>query len=175
LGYGSDLDLVFLHAGINAPTKGGKRPIDSHQFFMRLGQRLVHILTAHTSAGRLYETDMRLRPSGSSGLLVSHVDRFRNYQVKMARTWENQSIIRARAICGDGSLASYFDDIRSQILSDKRDEAVLKKDVSEMRERLREENILIRPGMFDLKQGKGGTVPDFTQCNHLSITCNLDG
>ncbi|MCF8068253.1 MAG: bifunctional [glutamate--ammonia ligase]-adenylyl-L-tyrosine phosphorylase/[glutamate--ammonia-ligase] adenylyltransferase [Desulfobacterales bacterium] len=158
LGYGSDLDLVFLHAGINAPTKGGSRPIDSHQFFMRLGQRLVHILTAHTSAGRLYETDMRLRPSGSSGLLVSHVERFRNYQLKMARTWENQAIIRARPICGDDSLARYFDKIRSQVLSDKREEVALKNEVTDMRERLRSENIMIRPGMFDLKQGKGGIV-----------------
>jgi glutamate-ammonia-ligase adenylyltransferase len=73
LGYGSDLDLVFLHAGIDGQTNGGPRPIDNAQFFNRLGQRVIHILTSHTRAGRAYDIDTRLRASGISGILVQHV------------------------------------------------------------------------------------------------------
>ncbi|MGD9300620.1 MAG: bifunctional [glutamate--ammonia ligase]-adenylyl-L-tyrosine phosphorylase/[glutamate--ammonia-ligase] adenylyltransferase, partial [Desulfobacterales bacterium] len=101
LGYGSDLDLVFLHAGTHEQTRGGQKSIDSAQFFNRLGQRVIHILTSHTRAGKAYEIDMRLRPSGSSGILVSHIDAFGNYQLEEAWTWEHQALIKARPVCGD--------------------------------------------------------------------------
>ncbi|MCP4346762.1 MAG: bifunctional [glutamate--ammonia ligase]-adenylyl-L-tyrosine phosphorylase/[glutamate--ammonia-ligase] adenylyltransferase [Desulfobacterales bacterium] len=157
LGYASDLDLVFLHAGTEGETKG-EWPIDNAQFFTRLGQRVVHILTAHTPAGTLYEADMRLRPSGSGGILVSHAESFREYQVKKAWTWEKQAIIRARAVSGDSSLADFFENIRKQVLTQSRNKAGLQKDVSTMRERMRKEHLDSTPGIFDLKQGRGGIV-----------------
>ena len=158
LGYDSDLDLVFLHAGGEGVTVGGSRPMDTDQFYARLGQRMVHMLTAHTRAGKLYDTDMRLRPSGSSGPLVSQIDSFRDYQINDAWTWENQAIVRARAICGDPELARRFEVIRKEVLARPRDREILRKEVSDMRERLRRENHRSKTGVFHLKQDRGGMV-----------------
>ncbi len=158
LGYGSDLDLVFLHAGGRRQTTGGRQPVDEAQFFARLGQRVVHILTAHTAAGVLYETDMRLRPSGSSGLLVSHIDAFEEYQLEKAWTWEHQAIIRARAIAGDPLLVARFNAVRARVLSLPRDRAKLRREVAGMRERMRRERLKPAPGIFNLKQDRGGIV-----------------
>jgi glutamate-ammonia-ligase adenylyltransferase len=158
LGYGSDLDLVFLHAAAPGQTTGGPHPIDNTQFFARLGQRVIHILTSHTRAGRIYETDMRLRPSGSSGPLVSHIDAFEKYQQENAWTWEHQALIRARAICGDPHLREGFDRIRHNTLNQPRDREQLRHDVRDMRRRLLEEIPLKDKAAFDLKQSRGGIV-----------------
>ena len=157
LGYGSDLDLVFLHAGSHGRTDG-PQAIDNAQFYIRLGQRMVHILTTRSRAGRLYETDMRLRPSGSSGLLVSHVGSFEDYQLEKAWTWEHQAIIRARAIAGDLQLGRRFAEIRAKVLSRKRDPRKLRREIVAMRARMRAEHLKPATGMFDLKQGYGGIV-----------------
>jgi len=158
LGYGSDLDLVFLHAGTGEQTRGKEKGIDSAQFFNRLGQRVIHILTSHTRAGKAYEIDMRLRPSGSSGILVSHIEAFGNYQFEDAWTWEHQALIRARPICGDGILAEKFETIRQQVLGRPRSQEKLTAEVADMREKMRKE--LMRPenGVFDLKQDTGAMV-----------------
>ena len=158
LGYASDLDLVFLHAGADGHTRGNLKPIDNSQFFARLGQRVVHILTAHTRVGILYEADMRLRPSGSSGLLVSQVEAFKEYQLKEAWTWEHQALIRARAVCGDDNLIERFEKTRKEVLARTRNKAELQKQVLEMRERMRRELLKPEPGIFNLKQGRGGIV-----------------
>ena len=158
LGYGSDLDLVFLHAAASGSTTDGPRPIDSTQFFARLGQRVIHMLTSHTRAGRIYETDMRLRPSGSSGPLVSHIEAFEKYQQENAWTWEHQALIRSRAICGDPLLRERFHHIRHTILIKRRDRRQLKHDVTDMRRRLMKEMALNDVDFFDLKQGRGGIV-----------------
>lgn len=158
LGYGSDLDLVFLHAGTHEQTSGGKRVIDSAQFFNRLGQRVIHILTAHTRAGKAYEIDMRLRPSGSSGILVSHIDAFSEYQLTEAWTWEHQALIKARPICGDDLIADRFEKIRSKVLARQRSGPELKEAVVRMRERMRQELLKPEAGLFDLKQDAGAMV-----------------
>jgi glutamate-ammonia-ligase adenylyltransferase len=158
LGYGSDLDLVFLHAGTGEQTRGGKSAIDSAQFFNRLGQRVIHILTAHTRAGKVYEIDMRLRPSGSSGILVSHIDAFGDYQLEEAWTWEHQALIKARPICGDEILAKRFETIRSEVLAGSRPETKLKEEVVRMREKMRKELLNQEPDVFDLKQDVGAMV-----------------
>jgi glutamate-ammonia-ligase adenylyltransferase len=158
LGYASDLDLVFLHAGEPGQTQGGKRPIENGYFFARLGQRFVHTLTTRTAAGALYDIDMRLRPSGSSGILVSHVDAFEEYQLKEAWTWEHQALIKARGICGDPVLLKRFERIRKKVLARHRDKATLCKAVKDMRERMRKELGAPQPDRFDLKQGVGGMV-----------------
>jgi glutamate-ammonia-ligase adenylyltransferase len=158
LGYGSDLDLVFLHSGTAEKTTGGQQAIDSTQFFNRLGQRVIHILTAHTRAGKLYEIDMRLRPSGGSGVLVSHAGAFRDYQQNSAWTWEHQALIKARPILGDSMLTDHFESTRKDILSRPRKKAKLQEEVVDMRDRMRKELLTPEADMFDLKQDTGGMV-----------------
>ncbi|UCG09253.1 MAG: bifunctional [glutamate--ammonia ligase]-adenylyl-L-tyrosine phosphorylase/[glutamate--ammonia-ligase] adenylyltransferase, partial [Desulfobacterales bacterium] len=158
LGYGSDLDLVFLHSGTNDQTQGGERPIDNAQFFNRLGQRVIHILTSPTRAGKVYEIDMRLRPSGSSGILVSHIDAFRDYQINNAWTWEHQALIKARPICGEEILAERFENIRKEALACRRSKTKLQQKVVDMREKMRRELLKPQKEIFDLKQDIGAMV-----------------
>ncbi len=158
LGYDSDLDLVFLHAGIQGQTRGGKYPIDNAQFFARLGQRVLHILTTHTAAGMLYQPDMRLRPSGSSGILVSHIQGFKEYQMNKAWTWEHQALIKARPISGDIQMVKRFEQVRNQVLTRPRIMSKLQEEVVDMRKRMRRELSSHEPELFDLKQDTGGIV-----------------
>ncbi|MFH2065839.1 MAG: bifunctional [glutamate--ammonia ligase]-adenylyl-L-tyrosine phosphorylase/[glutamate--ammonia-ligase] adenylyltransferase [Pseudomonadota bacterium] len=159
LGYGSDLDMVFLHAADSGKTTGGKgTSIDNSQFYARLGQRIIHTLTSHTRAGRLYEIDMRLRPSGSSGPLVSHIKTFREYLADKAWTWEHQALVRARSICGDPALCRLFEIIRKETLMKKRDKSELRVEIWEMREKIRKANGPFEPKKFHLKQGRGGII-----------------
>ncbi|MFW5427501.1 MAG: bifunctional [glutamate--ammonia ligase]-adenylyl-L-tyrosine phosphorylase/[glutamate--ammonia-ligase] adenylyltransferase, partial [Methylophagaceae bacterium] len=101
LGYGSDLDLVLLFD--DAANKGetdGERPIDAFMFYTRLAQRMIHFMNTVTAGGMLYEVDMRLRPNGASGLLVTAVSGFAEYQNTDAWTWEHQALVRARCVAG---------------------------------------------------------------------------
>ena len=158
LGYGSDLDMVFIHAGDKGQTGGGEHPIENSQFYARLGQRVVHLLTTHTAAGRIYEIDMRLRPSGSSGLLVSHFTSFQAYQTENAWTWEHQALLRTRVIIGDRHLADWFNRVRKETLTRKRVKMTLRQEVIAMREKMRGALSQKSPGRFDLKQDRGGMV-----------------
>jgi len=157
LGYDSDLDLVFLHAGTEEETQGCQPVVGAH-FFGRMGQRIIHILTTHTSAGSLYEADMRLRPSGTYGLLVSHADAFREYHLHQAWTWEKQAIIRARFVSGNARLGKRFEEIRREVLAQPREKGKLREEVANMREKMRKELSKHEPGIFDLKQDSGGIV-----------------
>ncbi|OGQ89563.1 MAG: bifunctional glutamine synthetase adenylyltransferase/deadenyltransferase [Deltaproteobacteria bacterium RIFOXYC2_FULL_48_10] len=158
MGYKSDLDIVFLHKGESGVTKGQAKSIDTLRFYSNLGQRIVNALTVHTPAGTLYGADMRLRPGGASGMIVSHIEAFEDYLKHQAWTWEHQALIRARYVAGDQTLGSRFDDIRKAVLIEKRDALVLKKEVAEMRERVREEHLKASKDSFDLKQSRGGIV-----------------
>jgi glutamate-ammonia-ligase adenylyltransferase len=158
LSYRSDLDLVFLHSAEPGSSTDGVKPIDGAQFYARLGQRMVHILTSPTRAGKLYETDMRLRPSGTSGPLVSRMEGFRRYQINEAWPWENQAIVRARPVAGDPLLATAFEAVRKEVLTRRRDGDELRREVAKMRERLRGEHGGADPGFFHLKQDTGGIV-----------------
>src|SRR3569623_1465068 len=131
LGYGSDLDLVFLHGSVGEElgTQGAK-PIDNAVYFARVGQRIIHMATAHTPSGVLYEIDKRLRTSGASGLLVSSFAAFADYQRRSAWTWEHQALVR--------------------------DREVLRREVREMRQRMRDELGQRDAARFDLKQDAGG-------------------
>ncbi len=159
LGYGSDLDLVFLHdsRGSQQITDGPK-PIDNTLFFARLAQRLMHILTAFTPAGRLYEVDTRLRPSGSAGVLVSSLEAFARYQRESAWTWEHQALVRARPVAGDSRVGEAFRRVRGEILARRRDPHTLRREIAEMRGRMRENLSHDDAEHFDLKQGRGGLV-----------------
>ncbi len=159
LGYDSDLDLVFIHGAQATGITNGERSIDNLTFYTRLGQRLIHMITSFTGAGRLYEVDMRLRPSGNSGLLVSTLDAFREYQQKEAWTWEHQALTRSRGLAGDVNLLTQFEACRKEIISTTRDHRELKEEVIKMREKMRAH--LDTGGKekgFDLKQGAGGII-----------------
>ncbi|MGM0452592.1 MAG: bifunctional [glutamate--ammonia ligase]-adenylyl-L-tyrosine phosphorylase/[glutamate--ammonia-ligase] adenylyltransferase [Thermodesulfobacteriota bacterium] len=159
LGYGSDLDLVFLHTAQQGHTEGGRlKSIFNSEFYARLGQRIIHFLSAPTSTGKLYEADLRLRPSGNAGVLVSHIDGFEQYQRRDAWTWEHQALIKARPIIGDEAVLSRFAEIREQVIAISRDPAVLRDTVVRMREKMRKAHVRAKPGRFDLKQDPGGII-----------------
>ncbi|MFZ3186679.1 MAG: bifunctional [glutamate--ammonia ligase]-adenylyl-L-tyrosine phosphorylase/[glutamate--ammonia-ligase] adenylyltransferase, partial [Pseudomonas sp.] len=170
LGHGSDLDLVFIHDGDPQAETDGAKPIDGAQFFTRLGQRIIHLLTAQTNSGQLYEVDMRLRPSGASGLLVSSLGAFARYQEGEAWTWEHQALVRARVLVGCPRVGAGFEAIRAQVLGRKRDLDQLRLEVSEMRAKMRDNlgsketaagtaaNAFEATARFDLKQDAGGIV-----------------
>jgi glutamate-ammonia-ligase adenylyltransferase len=170
LGHGSDLDLVFIHDGDpNAETDGAKS-IDGAQFFTRLGQRIIHLLTTQTTSGQLYEVDMRLRPSGASGLLVSSLSAFDRYQSQEAWTWEHQALVRARVLVGCPHLSADFEKVRAAVLGRPRDLEQVRREVSEMRAKMRDnlgtrttqaglaDKAFQADGEFNLKQDAGGIV-----------------
>ncbi len=159
LGYASDLDLVFLHdsAGESQRTNGAQ-PIENTVYFQRLAQRLVHLLTVHTSAGRLYEVDTRLRPGGNRGLLAQTLQSFREYEFEEAWTWEHQSLLRARAIAGDAGLCARFEEARIEVLRNAVRRDALQAEVRNMRAKMRDNLSKAKPGQFDVKQDAGGVA-----------------
>ncbi|MEW8682573.1 MAG: bifunctional [glutamate--ammonia ligase]-adenylyl-L-tyrosine phosphorylase/[glutamate--ammonia-ligase] adenylyltransferase, partial [Candidatus Thiodiazotropha endolucinida] len=159
LGFGSDLDMVFLHgcADRNAFTDGDK-PVSVDVFYARMAQRFIHIMTTRTPSGILYDVDMRLRPNGNSGMMVSSLETFETYQHNSAWTWEHQALVRARVVAGDKRINDRFEAIRRQVLSRQQDPARLQGEVVEMREKMRASLDKSNPDQFDLKQGTGGIV-----------------
>ncbi len=157
LGYGSDLDLVFLHDshGEQQETSVAK-PIDNQVFFVRLAQRIVHLLTMHSAAGRLYEVDVRLRPSGKGGLLVTNIAAFAEYQREEAWTWEHQALLHARAVAGAPELRARFEAVRMEVLCRHVRRDTLLEEVRGMRERMRRELSKGDAQHFDIKQDPGG-------------------
>ncbi len=157
LGYSSDLDLVFLHdsKSSTAMTNGGKQ-VANDVFYARLGQRMIHQYSTRMSSGTLYEIDMRLRPNGKSGLLVSSMTAFEKYQNEEAWTWEHQALVRARAIAGDPVTMAGFEAVRRMVLSHKRAAGKLQQEVREMREKMRESLDKSDEMNLDIKQGVGG-------------------
>ncbi|GHA66127.1 bifunctional [glutamate--ammonia ligase]-adenylyl-L-tyrosine phosphorylase/[glutamate--ammonia-ligase] adenylyltransferase [Photobacterium aphoticum] len=156
LGYGSDLDLVFLHDCPDNVYTTGAKEIDGRQFYLRLAQRIVHLFSTRTASGVLYEVDVRLRPSGASGLLVSTMEAFAEYQETEAWTWEHQALVRARMIYGDQALQVAFAQVREHILMQPREAVSLRHDVVSMRHKMREHLGGKQASMFGLKQDKGG-------------------
>ena len=161
LGHGSDLDLVFVYDNSGAAVTDGERPLDTTVFYTRLGQRIIHILDTRTAMGQLYEVDMRLRPSGESGMLAASFKAFRDYQLATAWTWEHQALVRARFICGDPAVGERCGELRREVLCQSRDTVELGREVVGMRQRMRK-NLLpadaTEKGEFHLKHGYGGIV-----------------
>jgi [glutamine synthetase] adenylyltransferase / [glutamine synthetase]-adenylyl-L-tyrosine phosphorylase len=147
LGYSSDLDLVFLH---DSPS------FEDQPLFARIAQRVLHLLTMHSPAGRLYEVDVRLRPSGQSGLLVSSLKAFEEYQERSAWTFEHQALLHARAVAGAPHLRAEFERVRMLVLQHHVRRERLREDVRSMRERMRRELVRAPPGELDIKQDAGG-------------------
>ena len=158
LGFGSDLDLVFLHDAAADAVSDGARPLDAGRGFARVAQKLVGLMGLVSAAGKLYEVDVRLRPDGAKGMLVSSLDSFDDYQRDRAWTWERQALVRARPVAGDAGVAAKFEAVRARTLARGGDAAVIREDVIAMRRRMRGELDRSRPSRFDLKQGEGGLV-----------------
>lgn len=155
LGYGSDLDLVFLHqCDANTETSGDKA-IDSRQFYLKLVQRILHLCTTRTASGVLYDVDTRLRPSGNAGLLTVHIETYRDYLLQDAWTWEHQALVRTRLIYGDSAIATRFEQVRAEILGKTRDISKLRDEVLSMRQKLREHHGLDNT---EVKHTAGGVV-----------------
>ena len=157
LGYGSDLDLLFLSNYPDDQSKTtGDNPISSSLFFLRLGQKVRHLLNTKMLSGVLYEVDLRLRPNGDSGLLVTHLDTYEDYLLHHAWTWEHQALVRARFVAGDSTLSQPFNDIRQRILALPRAYDSLKTQVREMREKMLANLNGVKEHEFDLKHSAGG-------------------
>ncbi len=148
LGYESDLDLIFIF--------DDEHP-DAQENYSRLAQRINTVIGSYTSAGRLYETDLRLRPNGASGLLVSSIAAFADYQRSHAWVWEHQALTRARYSAGSATIGKDFDAIRSEILSLERDPVSLRKEILSMRAKMHDGHPN-RSGLFDIKHDRGGMV-----------------
>jgi glutamate-ammonia-ligase adenylyltransferase len=148
LGYDSDLDLIFLFDDEHA---------DAGENYARLAQRINTVLSSYTSAGRLYETDLLLRPNGASGLLVSSIAAFADYQKTQAWVWEHQALTRARFCAGDAAVGKPFEAIRQEVLRQPRDIAALRTEVIAMRQKMHEGHPN-KSELFDIKHDQGGMV-----------------
>ncbi len=148
LGYAADLDLIFLYDDAHP---------DAAEIYAKLAQRINTQLSSYTSAGRLYETDLRLRPNGASGLLVSSIEAYTQYQRQHAWVWEHQALTRARFCAGDASVGKQFEIIRDEVLRQPRDPAVLRQEIVAMRQKMRDAHPN-NSGLMDLKHDRGGMV-----------------
>jgi len=172
LGYASDLDIIFLYDDTHS---------DAPEIYARLGQRINSWLTSYTSAGLLYETDLRLRPNGSSGLLVSSIEAFEQYQRKQAWVWEHQALTRARFVAGAHPVGEAFERLRKEVLCQRRDLANLKHEVLVMRQKMLDTHP--NPsGLFDIKHDRGGIIDvEFMvqylvlghACDYPELTANI--
>ncbi len=148
LGYAADLDIIFLYDDAHP---------DAAEIYAKLAQRINTQLSSYTSAGRLYETDLRLRPNGASGLLVSSISAFAEYQRQHAWVWEHQALTRARFCAGDASIGKQFEIIRDEVLRQPRDPAVLRQEIVAMRQKMHDAHPN-NSGLMDLKHDRGGMV-----------------
>ncbi|HEY9111795.1 MAG TPA: bifunctional [glutamate--ammonia ligase]-adenylyl-L-tyrosine phosphorylase/[glutamate--ammonia-ligase] adenylyltransferase, partial [Rhodanobacteraceae bacterium] len=159
LGFNSDLDLVFVYdAARGEAVSDGARPLDGARWYARLAQRVVHWLSASTRGGRLYEVDTRLRPDGGKSLLVASLPAFVAYQRERAWTWEQQALVRARAVAGDAALAAEFARERGEVLRRSREAAQIIADICRMRSEWRRQRDRSDAGSLDLKQGAGALL-----------------
>ena len=162
LGYGSDLDVVFIHNMDEQADTDGIKPISGFEFAMRVARKFVSLMTTQTLDGRVYDVDTRLRPSGDAGLLVTSLRAFEQYQLKSAWLWEHQALVRARSIAGEQCLRDKFEVLRCQILTQPRDEAYVRSEVMKMRQKMKDHlgssKEQKKDGIFHLKQDAGGIV-----------------
>jgi glutamate-ammonia-ligase adenylyltransferase len=154
LGYASDLDIIFLYQADEADYS-------AQEIYALLAKRMINWLTAFTSTGSLFEIDTRLRPNGSAGFLVTNAEAFRKYQLRegdnAAWVWEHQALTRARFSAGNSLVGSFFDSVRSEVLSQQRNIEQLRSEILEMRRKVHAGHPNANPE-FDLKHDAGGMV-----------------
>ena len=162
MSYSSDLDLVFIHAIDEQAMTLGEKPISGMKFAARLAQKLMNYLASQTRDGRVYEIDMRLRPSGQAGMMVVSTQAFEQYQLHKAWAWEHQALVRARAICGDNAVMAKFNIIRYAVLCLPRNLIAVQTEVAQMRHKMQDhlgsDKYTQQKGLFHLKQDTGGLV-----------------
>ncbi|USH02093.1 bifunctional [glutamate--ammonia ligase]-adenylyl-L-tyrosine phosphorylase/[glutamate--ammonia-ligase] adenylyltransferase [Grimontia kaedaensis] len=173
LGYNSDLDVVFVHDCPDNTYTDGPKEIDSRQFYLRLAQRIVHLFSTRTASGVLYEIDTRLRPSGASGMLVTTLESFEEYQNEEAWTWEHQALVRTRLVYGDALLTKGFADVRKRVLTKERDIDALRKEVVEMRHKMRDHLGSKEKDKFHIKQDPGG-ITDIEFMTQFFVLANAN-
>jgi glutamate-ammonia-ligase adenylyltransferase len=175
LAFNSDLDLVFLNHAPPSSSSDGSRPIDASRFFLRQAQKLISLLGLSTPSGSLYEVDIRLRPDGAKGLLVSTMESFEHYQKQRAWTWELQALVRARAVAGNAALCRLFEEMRESLIAVEREQGRLLEEICAMRRRMRAELDRSDAGHYDLKHGRGGLtdIEFFLQAQILQHACRF--
>lgn len=179
MGYGSDLDLVFVYdANGDDQVTDGKDSIANSDFFFRVARRVITVLTTRSVTGRMYEVDTRLRPSGRSGLLVSSLQAFADYQRESAWTWEHQALLRSRAIAGAAQVREEFEKLRLDLLRNAVRREDLRSQVAEMRQRMLGEAPRTPKGRFDIKHARGGLqdiefIVQFLVLNHAHEHADL--
>ena len=156
LGYGSDLDVVFLYDDSDEPD-----PDRAQEVYAGFVRKIITWLTLRTAAGELYDIDTALRPNGGSGLLVTSISAFERYQMgrgsNTAWTWEHQALTRARFCAGARGIEARFEAARTGVLTAERDESALRAEIQAMRERVRSAHA-VKAGRFDVKHSPGGMM-----------------
>lgn len=167
LTFTSDLDLIFIYDAALDAMSDGARSLAASAYYTRLSQAFINAITAPTAEGRLYEVDMRLRPSGNAGPLAVALPSFDSYQRGSAWTWEHMALTRARCILGDDSLCAEVTAIIRDVLAAPRDAQTLLRDVADMRQRLRKE--FGTANMWSVKHCPGGMVDAEFVCQYLQL------
>jgi glutamate-ammonia-ligase adenylyltransferase len=161
LGYGSDLDIVFVYEGLNSSDQAVSpkgKSLDNAIYFIRMGQKIISLMTTLMPSGVLYEVDTRLRPNGVSGMMVVDFEGYKNYLENKAWTWEYQAFVRVRPVVGDAESVAAFEEFKTQFLCKERSIESLRTEVVDMRLRMQNELDKSNDELFDLKQGRGGIV-----------------
>ena len=151
---GSDLDVILLYDAHGSAESAGRRPLPARTWYARLAQSLVTALTAPMAQGRLYEVDMRLRPSGRQGPVATSIEAFREYQRDEAWTWERLALTRARPVAGGDAMAGRVEALRAEALARPIPPGTLARDVRDMRDRLARARPMA--GAWDVRSGPGG-------------------
>ncbi|WP_373019445.1 bifunctional [glutamate--ammonia ligase]-adenylyl-L-tyrosine phosphorylase/[glutamate--ammonia-ligase] adenylyltransferase [Thiomicrorhabdus sp.] len=177
LGYGSDLDIVMLYEGVSpsatAVNERG-RSLENSLYFVRMGQKVISLMTTLMPAGVLYEVDTRLRPNGASGLMVTDLEAYKSYIENKAWNWEHQAFVRARPVVGDEHARNAFNEFRHMFLQKQRDPQKVKEDVVEMRQKMRDSLDKSNGDAFDLKHGRGGIVDIEFMVQYLVLAFSHD-
>jgi len=164
----SDLDLILLYDFEEGQIQSnGKKPLSPTQYYSRFTQRLISALSAPTGEGELYEVDMRLRPSGRSGPVATHINSFLEYQQKQAWVWEHMALTRARPITGSADFQKKICHIIGDVLSTPNDPLTLARDVCAMRQKIEQEKGT--DNIWDIKQSAGGQVDLEFICQYLQL------
>ena len=170
---GSDLDLILIYDfDFDHPESDGAQSLYGSQYFARFTQRFIASLTAQTNYGALYPVDMRLRPSGRSGPVATHIESFDSYQHDEAWTWEHMALTRGRVVSGSPAFAARIEKVIRHVLCQRRDAEVVAGDVVEMRGAIAQEKG--DAARWDLKYAAGGLIDIEFIAQHLQLVHAAD-
>ena len=163
MAYSSDLDIIFIYSGAGETSgehngKTGLKVITNQEFFSKVAQVILSILSIPTREGYMFKVDTRLRPSGSSGSLVVSFNAFRDYHNKSAQTWERQALTRARVVAGDAALGEEVVSIIEENIYGREGDEDLRAEIVRMRKKMEFELAKESDGIYNVKTGKGGIV-----------------